>query len=489
MTPNTHTNVNRIFVKRLSLICSLFLPVLGNAQKPAPRPNIVLIVADDLGYGDVGFNGQKLIRTPNIDLLAKEGTIFTQFYAGTSVCAPSRSSLISGLHTGHTYIRGNKGVDPEGQEPIADSVLTVAEVLKKAGYKTAAFGKWGLGPVASEGDPIKQGFDQFFGYNCQSMAHRYFPDHLWDNDKKIVLEKNQNLKLTEEYAPDIIQKEALKFVSNQKKDEPFFLFLPYILPHAELKAPDDEIFQSYKGKFPEKPYKGADYGPNATDGGYASQEYPHATFAAMVTRLDSYVGQVVAKLKERGLDKNTLIIFTSDNGPHVEGGADPVFFNSGGGLRGVKRDLYEGGIREPFVANWPGVVKAGQKNNYIGAFWDLLPTFAELAGVKLSKPVDGISIVPTLTRKAAQKNHDYLYWEFHEQGGRQAVRQGNWKAVRLKAAGNPDAPVELYDLSKDPAEKDNLAAKLPDKAKELGTYMNQSHTRSAIFPFDAKASN
>ena len=484
----------KINVLKICLLLTLILTGIFTNQSfgqntRGQRPNIIFILADDLGYGDVGFNGQKLIRTPNIDRLAKEGMKFNQFYAGTSVCAPSRSSLLSGQHTGHTYIRGNKSVDPEGQQPIADSVVTIAEVLKKAGYSTGAFGKWGLGPVGSEGDPVNQGFDRFYGYNCQSLAHRYYPNHLWDNSKKVVLEANQNLMYNKQYAPDLIQKQALEFINAKNDKQPFFLFLPYILPHAELIVPDDSLFQFYKGKFPEKAHKGLDYGPDATKGGYASQEYPHAAFAAMVARLDMYVGQVLAKLKEKGLDKNTLVIFTSDNGPHVEGGADPKFFNSGGGLRGVKRDLYEGGIREPFAARWPGVIKPGTSNDYIGAFWDMLPTFAELAGAKAPGNVDGISFVNALTGKGVQKKHDYLYWEFHEQGGKQAVRQGNMKAVRLKAAGNPDGLVELYDLSKDPGEKNNIAPQMSEKAKEMGQIMNKAHVSSALFPFGSLVTN
>lgn len=454
------------------------------AQKPkAQKPNIIFILADDLGYGDVGFNGQKLIKTPNIDRLAKEGMRFNQFYAGTTVCAPSRSSLMTGQHTGHTYVRGNKGVLPEGQQPIADSVVTVAEVVKKAGYRTGAFGKWGLGPVGSEGDPLKQGFDQFYGYNCQSLAHRYFPNHLWDNDRKVILEANANLLYTKEYAPDLIQQKALEFVDAANGEQPFFLFMPYILPHAELLAPDDSLFHFYKGKFQETPFKGDDYGVNAHPGGYTSQLYPHATFAAMVGRLDRYVGQLLDKLKEKGLDQNTLIIFTSDNGPHVEGGADPTFFNSGGGFRGVKRDLYEGGIREPFVARWPGVVKPGTQNEYIGAFWDILPTFAELAGAKVAGAIDGQSFVRALTGKGTQKKHDYLYWEFHEKGGCQAIRQGNWKAVRLKAGTRSQAKIELYDLSIDPSERSDLAGQYPGKVKELGALMDEAHRPSVLFPF------
>lgn len=473
----------------LACMAGLFASDLLAQASKAGKPNIIFILADDLGYGDVGFNGQKYIKTPNIDRLAKEGMLFSQFYAGTSVCAPSRSSLLSGQHTGHTYIRGNKSVEPEGQQPIPDSVITLAEVMKKAGYSTGAFGKWGLGPVGSEGDPNIQGFDQFYGYNCQGLAHRYYPDHLWNNSEKITLKGNQDLLYNKEYAPDLIQKNALSFIDAKDGKEPFFLFLPYILPHAELVVPEDSIFQYYKGKFNEKPFKGADYGPNAKKEGYASQEYPHAAFAAMVARLDLYVGQVLEKLKEKGLDQNTLVIFTSDNGPHVEGGADPVFFKSSGGFRGVKRDLYEGGIREPFAARWPGVIKPGSKSDYIGAFWDILPTFAELAQAKSPRNIDGISFTNALYGKNTQKKHDYLYWEFHEQGGKQAVRQGNWKAIRLKAAGNPDAPAELYDLSKDPGETKNVASEFAQKAKELGRIMNKAHVNSAIFPFAGVVSN
>lgn len=473
-----------IFVATLLLTQTVTLLAQKNKQNPnETRPNIIFILADDLGYGDIAINGQKLIKTPNIDNLARQGVRFTQFYAGTSVCAPSRSSLLTGQHTGHTYIRGNKGVDPEGQEPIADSVLTVAEILQKAGYQTAAFGKWGLGPVGSEGDPNKQGFDQFFGYNCQTLAHRYYPNHLWENGQKIVLEANKNLMENKEYAPDIIQKKALEFVDKRAKDKPFFLFLPYILPHAELLVPNDSILAYYKKQFNEKPYKGNDYGVNATKNGYTSQDYPHATFAAMVSRLDLYVGQILEKLKQEGLDKNTLVIFTSDNGPHTEGGADPVFFNSGGGFRGVKRDLYEGGIREPFIARWTDVIKPNSQNNHIGAFWDILPTFAELAGVKSPQNIDGLSFVPTLKGNKTQAKHAYLYWEFHENGGKQAVRQGNWKAVKLNASTNPKNEVELYDLAKDPAESKNIAKQFPEKAKELEGLMNSSHVESTLFPF------
>ena len=465
------------------LIC---LSLSGNAQqKNAAQPNIVLIVADDLGYGDVGFNGQKLIKTPNLDRLAAQGMRFNQFYAGTTVCAPSRSALMTGQHTGHTYIRGNKEMIPEGQQPLAASETTIAEVLKKAGYTTAAFGKWGLGPVGSEGDPLKQGFDYFYGYNCQKLAHRYYPAHLWENEKKIVLTENQNLQVAKTFAPDLIQQQTLTFIDKQNDKQPFFLFLPYILPHAELLVPDDPLLEYYKGKFPEKPFKGADYGVDAKDGGYTSQPYPHATFAAMVARLDKYVGEVMDKLKAKGLDKNTIIIFSSDNGPHVEGGADPVFFNSGGGLRGVKRDLYEGGIRVPFVVSWPGIIKPNTQSDFVGAFWDLVPTLAELAHTKVTYPTDGLSFAATLTGKGKQKQHEYLYWEFHEGGGKQAVRQGNWKAVKLNVNRPESSKIELYDLTKDSSEQVDLSKQFPDKVAKMEALMKEAHRASALFPLGA----
>ncbi|MCW3119086.1 MAG: sulfatase [Chitinophagaceae bacterium] len=474
----------KIMIKGLLIIIIFFTGVLHiTAQTAGTKPNIVFILADDLGFGDLGVNGQQLIHTPNIDRLAKHGMLFTQFYSGATVCAPSRSALLTGQHTGHTYIRGNKAVEPEGEEPLADSVVTIMKILKQAGYVTGAFGKWGLGPVGSSGDPNKQGIDKFFGYNSQGLAHRYYPDHLWSNDKKIELNVNKGFRQTGQYGPDLIQHEALDFIDEQTDRKSFFLFLPYILPHAELLVPDDSIFQTYKGKFPEKPYKGNDYGADATADGYTSQLYPHATFAAMVSRLDVYVGQVIAKLHEKGLDKNTLVIFSSDNGPHIEGGADPVFFNSSGIYKGVKRDLYEGGIHVPFIAVWPGIIQPGTSTAHIGAFWDLLPTFAALADAKYATATDGISLVPLLTGKGTQKRHDYLYWEFHEKGGKQALRKNDWKAIRLNVDADPRGLVELYHLSIDPGEKTNVASKYPEKAKELERLIEEAHVQSVLFPF------
>jgi len=461
----------------------LLQPAITIGQRATTTPpNIIFILADDLGYGDLGCYGQKLIQTPNLDAMAKQGIRFTQFYAGTAVCAPSRSSLLTGQHTGHTPIRGNKGVEPEGQWPIPDSALTIAEVLKKAGYATGDFGKWGLGPVASSGDPIKQGFDSFYGYNCQSLAHNYYPDHLWQNDTRINFAAN-TLNSFADYSADLIHQKALSFISDQK-NKPFFLYLSYTLPHAALQVPNDSLFQKYKKLFKEKEQPI----PEQWDGkGYAPQSYPHAAYAAMVNRLDIYVGQMLQKLRELGIDKNTLVIFSSDNGPHKEGGNDPVFFNSNGSLRGIKRDLYEGGIREPVIAWWPGKIKAGSTSDYTGAFWDFLPTFAELAKQPKPQNIDGISIVPALLGQKNAPVHPWLYWEFHEQGGKQAVRMGKWKGVKLNAAGNPNGPIELYDLQHDVSEKNNIAGKHPEIVQAIQKIMQEQHRESPDFPLFTKA--
>jgi len=450
------------------------------------RPNIVYIVADDLGYGDLGCYGQKDIRTPNLDRMASEGMLFTQHYSGSTVCAPSRSSLMTGLHTGHTPIRGNKEYQPEGQHPLPADTVTVAEILKQSGYATGAFGKWGLGYPGSAGDPNNQGFDEFYGYNCQRYAHNYYPYFLRHNDKKVMLAGNEGKK-TEQYGPDLIQEQTLKFIE-ANKDKPFFLFVPHVIPHAELLVPDDDIVRSYRGKFPEKPYKGTDDGPNYKIGGYGSVESPRANFAAMVTRLDRHVGEILGKLRQLGLDSNTLVIFTSDNGPHGEGGANPAYFNSSGRLRGMKRDLYEGGIRVPMIARWPGPIEAGSRSDHISAFWDVMPTLAELAGAEAPPDIDGISFAPTmLGQSQKQKKHDYLYWEFHEQGGRQAVRKGRWKTIRLQVKRDPNGPLELYDLQADPQEKNNVAPQHPDIIGEMEQIMIEAHTDSDVFLFGQSA--
>lgn len=458
-------------------LCFLLSFSVSAQQK---KPNIVLILADDLGIGDLGTYGQKIIQTPNIDHLAAGGLKFTQFYSGTSVCAPSRSALMTGQHTGHTYIRGNKEIMPEGQEPLADSVQTLAMLLKNAGYTTGAFGKWGLGMVGTTGDPNRKGFDEFFGYNCQRQSHRYYPTHLWHNDRKVVLEGN-DLAHKVHYAPELIQEKTLDFME-KNQNKPFFLFIPSVLPHAELAGPEDEFYSKYENRFEETPHKGNDYGPQATVPGYASVSRPQATYAAMVERMDHYVGEVIQKLKELNLLDNTLIIFTSDNGAHSEGGADPAFFNSTAGLRGQKRDLYEGGVRVPFIVHWPEQIRQSRVTDHVAAFWDLLPTFTELAEAPSARYTDGLSFLPTLTGKGKQARHKYLYWEFHEAGGRQAVRSGKWKLVKLQVRNKDKTTCELYNLEKDPAEMQNLLNRKPSVYKRLRKYMDEAHTESAIFP-------
>lgn len=453
-------------------------------SKNQGKPNIVYILADDLGYGDLAYYGQDKIKTPNLDKLAAGGMIFTNHYAGSTVCAPSRSALMTGLHTGHTPVRGNKEFQPEGQEPLPDSVITIAKVMKGAGYTTGAFGKWGLGFIGTTGDPNVQGFDKFFGYNCQRQAHRYYPQHLWDNEKKILLPGNDWENKTT-YAPDVIQEKTLAFIE-ENKDDPFFMFVPMVIPHAELAAPEDSLLQKYRNRFTEEnPYvgkKGADYGPGLKVPMYQSQAEPRATFAAMIQRMDVHVGEIIERLEAMGIAENTIVMFASDNGPHKEGGADPDFFNSNGDLRGHKRDLYEGGIRTPLIVNWPSKIKPGQVTDHISAFWDMLPTCAEIAGVKNIPATDGISFLPTLLKQEDQPEHDYLYWEFVEQGGKQAVRKGNWKAVKVNVKKNPDAPVELYNLSEDPSETNDIAAQHPDIVREMDSLINRSHTPNPVFP-------
>jgi len=465
---------------RLPALLILLCPVLVQAQSAAPaaagkKPNIILIVADDLGYGDVGCYGQQKIKTPNIDRMAKAGMKFTQFYAGTSVCAPSRASLMTGMHTGHTYIRGNKGIKPEGQFPLPDSTVTIARVLEANGYITGGFGKWGLGFPGSGGVPSKQGFDDFYGYNCQTEAHNYYPDHLWHNDERIELPGNRQSDSV--YSAGLIHEKALVFLQ-QNQAKPFFLFLPYTLPHAALYGPHDSLYNYYRKQFNETP--APEVKPAKTD--YHYEPYPHAAFAAMVARLDHYVGDILDAVKKAGLSENTLILFTSDNGPHKEGGGDPVFFNSSGPLRGIKRDLYEGGIRVPFVAVWKNNIAAGSTSAFTGTFWDLFPTFQEMARIPVSKNIDGLSFLPVLKGRAMPAQHPYLYWEFHESGGRQAVRIGKWKGVRLNVSTEANPSTELYDLEKDTGEQHNIAAAHVEIVRQIDKIIQQSHTYDKNWP-------
>lgn len=445
-------------------------------------PNVIYILADDLGYGDLSCYGQKNFKTPNIDRLASQGMLFTQHYSGSTVCAPSRSALMTGMHTGHTVVRGNKEIQPEGQYPIPDSTYTIAEMFKNKGYSTGAFGKWGLGFPKSEGDPINQGFNTFFGYNCQRMGHHYYPHHLWSNMDSIILKGNAGKK-KEIYAPELIHEKTLQFIETNK-DKPFFLYVASIIPHAELAAPE-ETLQKFRGKYlPEKEYNGVDKGPEYRKGPYESQIESHAAFVAMISILDQQLGEIMNKVKQLGLEKSTLIIFTSDNGPHQEGGADPDYFNSNGELKGYKRDLYEGGIRVPMIVSWPGKIKPNTETNHVSAFWDVFPTLGDLIEGEVPTDIDGISFLPTLNDKEQdQQEHEYLYWEFHEKGGRQAVRMGNWKAVKYNVLNDPNAPIELYNLLEDIKEENNVAMENPDVILEIKKILKEARTPSDVFSF------
>ena len=474
----------------LILAVSLFFSCQNKSQKGEPvketdtNPNIIYILADDLGYGDLSFQGQTKFQTPNIDQIAKEGMTFTQHYAGSTVCSPSRSVLLTGQHTGHTPIRGNKR-NEIGNWPIPAEALTLAEILQENGYTTGAFGKWGLGAPGTVGDPNKQGFNEFYGYNDQTLAHNYYPHFLNHNQDTVWLKENEGTGKGV-YAPIPIHNQALKFIEDNK-DKPFFMYYPSVIPHAELFAPE-KYMAKYRGKFlPENNYKGSDEGARRyKSGGYGSQPDSHAAFAAMVNLLDDQVGEILTKLKELGIDENTIVIFSSDNGPHMEGGADPDYFDSNGIYKGYKRDLYEGGIRVPMFVKWPGKIKVGSTSNHISAFWDILPTITEIVGAKTPENIDGISMLPSLTGKGSQKNHDYMYWEFHERKGRLAVRQGDWKLIRYDVFIPENTTTELYNLVSDPGEENNIAETNPEITAKLLKLMESARTPSDVFTFENK---
>jgi arylsulfatase A len=439
------------------------------------KPNIIYILADDLGYGDLGCYGQERIKTPNIDRLADEGMRFTNHYAGSTVSAPSRCCLMTGKHTGKVRIRGNKDI------PLLPQDTTVAGILRKSGYVTALFGKWGLGLQGTSGHPNDKGFLDFVGYLDQTRAHNAYTDRIWkdkdtlwlDNKVEIIpvghskgvgsaaVEKNTHTQ-------DVFTDKTLKFIE-ENKDTSFFVYLCYTLPHANNEA---WYWNMIGMEVPDM--MGYD---TCSDWSKAQQ-----AFAASISYLDKDVGKIVSKLKQLGIEKNTLVIFSSDNGPHKEGGNDPVISKSSGPLRGIKRDLYEGGIRVPMIACWPGKIAAGSTSDHISAFWDFLPTVCDIIQVDKPVDIDGISFLPELLGKK-QKSHDYLYWEFHEQNGKQAVRLGKWKAVRLNMNANPDAPVELYDLSIDIGERNNLAQEYPEIIKQIERIMENEHTLSEEFSF------
>ena len=488
------------------------MPLLSacSGQQDTQKPNIIYIMCDDLGYNDLACYGQQYINTPHLDRMAGEGMRFTQAYAGSPVSAPSRASFMTGQHTGHTEVRGNKeywkdvpmiqmGVNEEfsrvGQHPYDPDHVILPEIMKDNGYTTGMFGKWAGGYEGSVSTPDKRGIDEYYGYVCQYQAHLYYPNFLnryskSKGDKEVIRitledniqhpQKGEGYFNRTQYSADMIHQAALEWIDAQSGKQPFFGVFTYTLPHAELVQPEDSILQYYKEKFTEdKDWIQPDWSR------YNTSLHAHAQFAAMVTRLDTYIGEVLAKLKEKGFDKNTLVIFTSDNGPHTEGGADPDFFGYNAILRGTKRQTHEGGVRVPFIAWWPGKVPAGVVNDHQLAFYDVMPTFCELAGVedyvakytnkkKETDHFDGLSFAPTLLGKNDQKEHEFLYWEF-EETDQVAVRMGDWKMV--SKGGTP----HLYDLSKDVHEDNDIASQHPDIVKKMVEIAHSQHTESPYF--------
>ena len=496
------------------LLCTSLLAASytsAKAVKKVDKPNIIFILCDDMGYGDLGCYGQKYIQTPCIDQMAEEGMRFTQAYAGSPVSAPSRASLMTGQHSGHGFVRGNReywgdsplmsyGVNKDysvvGQEAYDPNHIILPEVMKKNGYTTGMFGKWAGGYEGSCSTPDKRGIDEYYGYICQFQAHLYYPNFLNRYSKskgdtatvRVTMEENikypmfgEGYEKRTQYSADMIHKEALKWLDSQDGKEPFYGLFTYTLPHAELAQPNDSILQNYKKKFFHDKTWGGSKGSR-----YNAVEHTHAHFAGMITRLDAYVGEILDKLKEKGLDENTIVIFSSDNGPHEEGGADPTFFGRDGKLRGLKRQCYEGGIRIPFIVRWPGKVEAGTVNDHQLAFYDIMPTFLELAGEKkfpkkyINKKLegdcfDGISFAPTLLgNEEAQKKHDFLYWEFHETD-QIGVRMGDWKMVVKR--GKPF----LYNLANDIHEDTDLAAQHPEIVKQMKDIIKREHRPSEYF--------
>lgn len=437
------------------------------------RPNIIYILADDLGYGDLGCYGQKVILTPELDRMAKDGMRFTQFYAGATVCAPSRSVLMTGMHHGHTRVRGNAGQKNAAAQALRESDVTVAKHLQGVGYKTALIGKWGLGDVgaAESGLPRRQGFDEFYGFLNQHHAHNHFPDYLWRNETKeslpnVVTSVGESgggyATKMEKFADDLFAEECLRFVE-RNRERPFFLYWSMIVPHANNER------AGALGDGAEVP----DYGP------YAEIDWPKPDKgqAAMITRLDGYVGRMLAKLKELGLEKDTVVVFTSDNGPHNESRHDLKRFNPSGPFSGIKRALTDGGIRVPFIAWWPGRIKPGQESGHVAYAGDFFATAAALSGKPAPEGLDSISFAPALTNEGSQPKHDFLYWEFHEGGFKQAaLLDGRWKGIR---SGGPDRPIRMHDLKNDFAEQKDVAAEHPEIAQRIGEYLQTARSDSA----------
>jgi len=463
------------------LLATVLVPVVTPAKslraETAERPNIVFIMADDLGWAELGCYGQKKIQTPRIDGLARQGMRFTNYYTGAPVCAPTRCVLMTGRHLGHAQVRGNfEFTDGKwdafgGQMPLRAGTDTVATVLKQAGYATGAFGKWGLGGVGTTGDPLKMGFDRFFGYNCQRHAHNYFPRYLVDNESQFMLEGNDRGLLGKQYAPQVIADQLLQFIRHHR-DEPFFVYYPTVIPHLALQIPPKEM-EAYQGKWPETPYAGRSYLPHPT---------PRAAYAAMITFMDKQVGRILDLLDELDLSDNTIVFFTSDNGTtYLPGQADFEFFESVGPLRGLKGSAYEGGIREPMVVRWPGRIRPNSTSSLIAGHVDAMATLADLVGVRVPSETDGVSVLPTLTGKERdQRKHEYLFFDFPEYGGQLAVRMGKWKGIRTDLKKNPDAPLQLYDLDSDIGEQHDVAEKHPEVARRIEQIMVEARTKSDV---------
>ncbi|MEY3920756.1 MAG: hypothetical protein RL634_517 [Bacteroidota bacterium] len=470
---------------------SLLNPSSSVAQNKS-KPNIIYIYADDLGYGELGCYGQTKIQTPHIDQLAKEGIRFTQHYSSAPVCAPSRCMLMTGKNPGHTYIRGNYemgGFEDEkerGQMPLHEGAYTIANMLKERNYATGMIGKWGMGVVGTTGSPLNHGFDYYYGYLDQKQAHNYYPTHLWENDRwdslnnpfiyvhrpldsTTATEKDFNYYKGNDYAPKKMTDKALAFIEKNKSNT-FFLYLPYTIPHLSLQLPDEYV-NKYRGKFDEHPY----YGQK----GYAANRYPLSTYAGMISFLDDQVGIIMEKIKSLGLDENTIVMFSSDNGTTFSSPVDKNFFNSVSGLRGLKMELYEGGIRVPFVARWPGKIKAGTVSDMVSVQYDMMSTLAAITGLPVQH-TDGISLMPTLMGKLQQEQHSYLYFEYPENGGQVAVRMGNWKGVKKQLIKNPSVSWELYDLSKDPSEQNNIAEAHKDILKEFDAIVKKEHQHPVV---------
>jgi arylsulfatase len=483
----TVTLASRISWLTLVACCFAWSERANAVEQP---PNIILIIADDLGYGELGCYGQRWIKTPRIDRLAAEGIRFTQFYAGAPVCAPSRCTLMTGKHLGHAAIRNNKEQGPwtplakqfepvfTGQEPLPTEELTLAEILKSHGYATAAIGKWGLGHFGTSGDPNKQGFDLFYGYNCQRHAHNHYPAFLWRNNQKEPLPGNDAKPSLEgqTYAQDKFVENATQFIRDHR-EEPFFLYLPATIPHLSLQVPGDSL-ADYYARLPEAPYE---HGDN-----YLKHPSPRAAYAAMVTHLDRGVGQIVDLVRELGLDENTLILFTSDNGPTFErlGGADSDFFDSAAGLCGRKGSVYEGGLRVPLIARWPGVTKPNSKTDAVAAMWDLLPTLCEATSTAAPEQIDGVSLVSIFKEPRSELSRNHLYWEFSAKEGQQAVRLGDWKGVRTDLAKGPQR-WQLYHLAADESETQDVADEHPHVVKQIERIAAAEHVPSQVFPLQS----